>query len=54
MDFISQPFNWIPAGTSLEVEFVERIRDERKFSSLEELKLALKSDEEKTRELLSA
>ena len=41
-------------GTSLEVEFVERIRDERKFSSLEELKLALKSDEEKTRELLSA
>ena len=41
-------------GKSLEVEFVDRIRDERKFSSLDELKLALKSDEENARKLLGA
>jgi len=39
-------------GELLEVEFIERIRDERKFSSIEELKSAIGSDVQLAREIL--
>jgi riboflavin kinase/FMN adenylyltransferase len=39
-------------GQNLEVSFVSRIRDERKFSGVEELKEQLKSDEVTARSLL--
>lgn len=37
----------------LEIRFIERIRNEEKFGSLEELKLKIKSDEEKCKKLIS-
>jgi riboflavin kinase/FMN adenylyltransferase len=40
-------------GHKMEVRFVSRIRDERKFSGVEELKEQLKSDEVTARSLLS-
>ncbi|MBM71281.1 MAG: riboflavin biosynthesis protein RibF [Crocinitomicaceae bacterium] len=38
----------------LKIEFVKRIRDERKFSDIDELKSALDSDEKFTREILKS
>ena len=37
----------------LEIRFIERIRNEEKFNSIEELKNAIKSDEEKCKKLIS-
>ena len=40
-------------GKKIEVEFVERLRGEKKFSSKEELIEQIKADKEKSREILS-
>jgi riboflavin kinase/FMN adenylyltransferase len=40
-------------GADMEVEFVERIRDERKFDSLQALVAEMKRDKERAREILS-
>ena len=36
----------------ISVEFIDRIRDEKKFSNIEELKIQLNDDEQKTRKIL--
>ena len=41
-------------GQKLKIKFVKRIRDERKFSDVDELKSALESDEKFTREILKS
>ncbi|MDX1740161.1 MAG: riboflavin kinase, partial [Rhodothermales bacterium] len=40
-------------GDRLQIEFVERIRDERKFESVDQLKAQLKEDEERCRRSLA-
>jgi riboflavin kinase/FMN adenylyltransferase len=40
-------------GDRLQIEFVERIRDERKFDNVEDLKSQLKQDEERCRHALT-
>lgn len=40
-------------GTTLKVEFVDRIRDEEKFSGLEALKVQLQHDREEAKKILS-
>lgn len=45
-------FNKDIYSEEIAVEFIERIRDEKKFGSIEELKSQLKEDEKKTRKIL--
>ena len=47
-------FDWIgdAYGRVISVEFVERLRGEKKFSGLDELKAAIQSDAEQARRIL--
>ena len=47
-------FNGDLYGQKLKIEFVKKIRDERKFSDVDELKSALESDAKFTREILKS
>lgn len=47
-------FNADIYGKRISIEFCEKIRDEQKFSSLEELKLQIKKDIERAKEIINA